>query len=180
MANKKEPSKFSQKVDAFCKALFLTEEGKPKSAALLYSFCLCLLFFCVYLATDVACVLLLNGVFTENSFLVAAVEYLLPGLIAGILCVCACFLFRENKQYVSSAFIWLCFLTLAVCVAMPFFCDAEDLWLEYRLFLQLLILPWLVFLVLGTGVSQWVVRRWRRAQEAQLKAAASKRPSYYA
>lgn len=177
MANKKEPSKFSRKVDAFCKALFLTEEGKPKSAVLLYSFCMALLFFFIYLAADALFVALLKDVFTEANFLTTVVEYLLPGTVAGIVCVCFCFLFREKKNIVSSAFIWLCAITLAAMITMLFLCDPADGMFEYRFFLLIVVLPFLVFLAVGTAGTQVIVRKWRKRKEEE--AAAKNRPSYY-
>lgn len=178
MANKKEQSKFSRKVDAFCRGLFLTEEGKPKSAVLLYSFCMSLLFFLFYLGADAACVSLLKDAFPETNVFTNVIEYLLPGTVAGIVCVCFCFLFREKKNIVSSAFIWLCAMTLTAMIVMLFLCDPADGMFEYRFFLLIVVLPFLVFLAVGTAGTQWLVRRWRKKQQEE-KDAAPARPSYY-
>lgn len=179
MANKKEQSKFSRKVDAFCRGLFLTEEGKPKSATLLYSFCLSLLFFLVFLAVDVACVVLLKDIFTEATlFLSNLVEYLLPGTVAGLLCFCLCFLFREKKNLVPAAFTWLCVMTLAVMIVMLFYCDPAEGMIEFRLFFMIVLLPFFVFLAMGTLCSQLYVRNWKKKQK-EAEENAPKRPSYY-
>ncbi|MBQ5365039.1 MAG: hypothetical protein IIU49_03105 [Spirochaetales bacterium] len=43
----KEGSAFQRRIDRICRVVFLTEEGKPKSTLLIYSFSLSLLFIVV-------------------------------------------------------------------------------------------------------------------------------------
>lgn len=180
MAVQKEQSKFSKKIDTICRALFLTEEGKPKSAAFLYSFCLAVLFFGIYLGADVACVAFLNEKFPEPTTWVNILQFALPGVAAAAVCVCFTFFFRtiENKKIVPSAFAWLCALTLGAMIIMIFLCDPADSLLEYRLFMYIVIGPILVFLVAGTLGSQLLVRKYM-AEEAQRKQNMPKRASYY-
>ncbi|MBQ3698165.1 MAG: hypothetical protein II883_09615, partial [Spirochaetales bacterium] len=47
----KERSAFQRKIDHICRVVFLTEEGKPKSTVLIYSFSLSLLFIVVFLVS---------------------------------------------------------------------------------------------------------------------------------
>ena len=62
-------SKFDRKLDGFFRGLFFEENGKPKSASLLYSFLMAILFILVY----GACYLLLLGPL-EKAFSGASVS----------------------------------------------------------------------------------------------------------
>ncbi|MBO4393352.1 MAG: hypothetical protein J5800_03325, partial [Spirochaetales bacterium] len=107
MANK-ERGQLSRKVDQICSAIFLTENGKPKSALLIYSFSLALVFVVVFLASYMLLLEPLENAFQARSVFVRnVVEYTVPAIVGCIPCLALSFAFRERKNMVAASFTWL-------------------------------------------------------------------------
>ena len=84
----KERGGLSGKIDHICRVIFLTEEGKPKSTTLIYSFSLSLVFSILLLLCYLLLVDPIELGFTNSPVWVRQVlEYLVPGLLGVALCV---------------------------------------------------------------------------------------------
>lgn len=152
---------FRQKMDRFWTALFLTEDGRPKSALLLYSFCLCLLFFAVYAVLYWFLIDLLESLLAawpvplRNLF-----EGVLPGL-AGTLVCCPLFFVFKNRRLVPAAYLWLALFAVASLITMLFLTSGE----EFRIFLYFFAMLVPSGLVSGCLVSCLLLRRYNRKKE---------------
>jgi len=155
-----------QKLDRFWSVLFLTEEGRPKSAAFLYSFCLSLLFFAVYAVSYGFLIDLLEKLLVNDSVLLRNIaQCVLPGLAGTIVC-CAMFFLFKDRRLVPMAYLWLVFYAIFAFVTM-FLLTAKE---EFRIFLYFFAMLVPVGLISG-GVLSFLLFRWYRAREAREKAA---------
>ena len=173
----KEQSKLSRKIDQVCRTLFLTEEGKPKSASMLYSFCLGLLFIAVYITAYMLLIDVFEKAFAECSVTFRNLaETILPGLIGSIPCVALMFLLKTKKSLVPAAYVWIAILTVGIFIAMIFI--AEDK-VDYQLFWAIVGAPLLVCVISGGLVSFFLYRKMKAKEDGDLQRTAGKRRSYY-
>ena len=102
----KEKSRLSEKIDRICKAVFLTEEGKPKSPTLVYSFSLSLLFIAVVIHDDA----FVQGLNTRIAHLIDLRAVIHPSAkcaSAGYNNGCnndSCLLLHDNSLVIASLF----------------------------------------------------------------------------
>ena len=172
----KEKSRLSEKIDRICKVVFLTEEGKPKSPTLVYSFSLSLLFIAVVLLSYLFLLEPLEKAFAESSVAVRnVVEYSVPALAACIPCVALSFAFREKMNIVPAAFTWMCIIALIMVVTMVFIVDRSDWKTEYALFMAIAGAPMILSSVIGALASQIVFRRRLAARDLRLEKYSSRR-----
>ena len=174
----KDRSAFQQKIDRICRVVFLTEEGKPKSTLLIYSFSLSLLFIVVFLVSYWLLLEPLEMAFASRAVWVRnIVEYTVPAIVGCIPCVGLSFAFKEKMNMVPAAFAWMCGIALIALVTMVFMVDPADRAMEYGLFLAIAGVPMVLSAVMGTVASQVVYRLRRRALEERLeKFASGRRP----
>lgn len=167
---KKERSAFQRKIDQICRVVFLTEEGKPKSTLLIYSFSLSLLFIAVIMISYWVLLEPLEKTFASSPVWVRnLVEYTVPAIVGCIPCVALSFAFRERMNMVPAAFAWVLVIALISMVTMTFMVDPADWATEYKLFLAIAGIPMLLSSILGVAASQVVYRRRRKALEARLE-----------
>ena len=156
MANKKERTKFQKTIDRISAYIFLTPEGKPKSALLLYSFCLSIVFFLVYGAAYLFLIDVIEN--ASASFASVATRNILqsclPG-IAGTLICCLAWFIPGDKRLLPYSYLWLCAYALFTLVAMILLLDIE----EYSLFFYFFLMVVPVGLISGTVASQALYRR---------------------
>ncbi len=120
-----------QKMDQFWRVLFLTEEGRPKSAMFLYSFCLSLLFFAIYAFSYGFLIDVIENSFAGETVLVRNIlQSILPGLAATVVC-CALFFLFPDKRLVPAAYIWLAVYALAAIITMALITSKD----EFKIFL---------------------------------------------
>ena len=155
-------SKFDRKLDGFFRGLFFEENGKPKSASLLYSFLMAILFILVY----GACYLLLLGPL-EKAFSGASVvirnlvEYVVPALSGSAVCLLFTLLPGEKRG--------LLFELLLI--------DWSDARTEYGLFMAVVNLPGIASVLTGGVPALLLYRRERKARAEREKV--RERPSWY-
>ena len=153
---RKESSGFSQKVDHICRVIFLTEEGKPKSPTLLYSFCLAVVFFVVCLAAYFFGIDLLEQTLENSSVTVRNLaEIIIPGAVAAIPCALTSYLFRERRNLVCAAYAWMVLVLLLMALVMIPYC--EDLF-DYGIFWEMIGFPLLVSVICGGGIAYLIYR----------------------
>ena len=167
---KGDRGQLSRKIDQICSAIFLTENGKPKSALLIYSFSLALVFIIVFIASYMLLLEPLEMAFQARSVFVRnVVEYTVPAIIGCIPCLALSFAFKERKNMVPAAFTWLDVIVLIMFVTMAFMVDKSDGATEYKMFLAIIGLPMLISAVLGTVGSQIIYWRRRRAEALRME-----------
>ena len=167
---KKERSAFQCRIDQICRVVFLTEEGKPKSTLLIYSFSLALLFIVLIMISYWVLLEPLENAFAASPVWVRnLVEYIVPAIAGCIPCVALSFAFRERMNMVPAAFAWVALIALIAMVTMVFMVDPTDWGTEYKLFLAIVGIPMVVSAVLGITASQVVYRRRRRALQARME-----------
>ena len=171
-----EKGQLSRKVDQICQAIFLTENGKPKSALLIYSFSLALLFIVVFIASYMLLLEPLEMAFQNMSVFVRnLVEYSVPAIIGCIPCLALSFAFRQRMNMVAAAFTWLDVIVVVIFVTMAFMVDRSDWKTEYMLFLSITGLPMLISAVLGTVGSQLIYWKRRRAYALRMEKYSSRK-----
>lgn len=177
MAQKR--SALQQKIDQFLRVLFLDEKGAPKSAVLLYSFLLAIVFVLVYLAAFLLLLDPLENLFSGASVAVRnIIQNLVPAIAGSIPCVALYFAFPKQKQLVPYAFLWMAALLIAIMLFELLLIDWSDAWTEYQLFLVILAIPLAVSILCG-GVPATLLYRRDMKKEREEREKAPKRPSYY-
>ena len=154
----------SRKLGRFWRTLFLTEDGRPKSTVLLYSFALSFLFLAIYAAAYAFLLrpiqsLVLPG-YTELTpeeiaefgrthastiFWVNVLESILPGLVGSAVC-CGISLLIKERAIPAGAYIWLVVFLVVILIALIFVSrDPES---ETYRFYPELYKSWLVVIIL--------------------------------
>ena len=173
-----ERSKFQRHLDRFFRGLFFEENGKPKSANLLYSFLLAILFLLIY---GTSYLLLLDPL--ERAFAGASVavrngmEYVIPALVGSAVCLLFTLLPGEKKGLVAGAYVWMGALLIAVMLFELLLIDWSDARTEYSLFMAIVNLPGIAAVLTGGIPALLLYRRERKQKAAQ--AAPKDRPSWY-
>ena len=162
MAASESQGTLRKKVDRFWATLFLTPDGKPKSATLLYSFCLSLVYLAVY---GVAYYLLIDII--ERAFAGSAVfvrnllESVVPGLAGTIVC-CSLWFVIKNRRIVPGAYVFLTVFAVISIVTMALLVDGESL----RIFLYFFLMLVPTGLISGTAFSFLMFRAHLNAEDA--------------
>ena len=163
MADGKGPSKLSRWIDHACRVIFLTEDGRPKSPVLLYSFLLALLFLIVSFALYSFGIDALENLFAGASPAVRNVmETVLPGLLSGLICPLLILAIRKDKKLVVNAYVWLAVMFAMVAVLAVFYCDwsagfKEGLF-DYGAFMRIWGWPNVVTILVGGWVSWFLYK----------------------
>ena len=145
------------KLDRFWAGLFLTPEGRPKSAKLLYTFCLSLVFLLIYGACYWFLIDPLERAFHGSPVLVRNLfESILPGLAGSVLC-CAFYFVFKDKSYLPFIYSWLTVYAVTALVSLLLMTDKENMGLLLQLYV--LIVP--AGLVSGSVFSWWMYALWR-------------------
>ncbi|MDR0841778.1 MAG: hypothetical protein LBN26_10435 [Christensenellaceae bacterium] len=165
MPNKStQASPLRKKLDHFWVGLFLTPEGRPKSAKLLYSFCLSIVFMAVYGLCYWFLIGPLHTAFAANHTVELLATAVIPGLCGSIVCGAFWFVFKD-KSYPLTIYIWLIVYALAALAGMLFVIgrDGEMLKAFFSFFAQLVPTG----LLSGAALSWYMYARWRRNRPAQ-------------
>lgn len=168
----KDRSKFQRKFDGFLRDLFFEENGKPKSAALLYAFLLAVLFLFVCAGSYLLLLEPLEKAFSNASVVVRnIVEYTVPAIVGSGICLLLT-LKRDKRKLVASAYLFMAGLFAVICLFELFVIDWSDAATEYGLFMAVLGLPALACVIFG-GVPALLI--WRH--ELKKQAEEEKRPA---
>lgn len=152
-----------QKLDQFWRVLFLTEEGRPKSAMFLYSFCLSLLFLIVYSLSYGFLIDVIEKSFPGSTVLVRNIlQSVLPGLAATLVC-CSFFFLFPDKRLIPAAYLWLAVYAVIAFVTMAFMSSGEEL--QIFLYFFAMLVP--VGLISGGLISFLLLNRHNRKNRMQ-------------
>ncbi len=133
----RERSKFQQKLDGFLRVLFFEENGKPKSADLLYSFLLAILFVLIYLTAFTLLLEPIEKLLSGASVTVRNIaEYILPAAAGSVLCLLIRHFLKERGKLALAAYLWMTVLLAAVMLFALLLIDWSDAKTEYGLFPQ--------------------------------------------
>lgn len=161
-------SKFQRKLDGFLRHLFFEENGKPKSASLLYAFLLAILFLLIYGASYLILLDPLEAALSERAAWVRnAAEYLLPALAGSTLCLLFLLLPGKKKEVVTGAYAWMAVFLAAAMIFELFLIDWSDAKTDYGMFMAILGLPGIVSVLSGGVPAALMIRRERRKQKTQ-------------
>ena len=173
----KKPDKLDRKFTEFSRVTFLDENGRPKSAAWLYSFMLGLLYAILYAAVFIGTGLLLGRLETPSGFVIV-LQYLITAVIGSVPCVALFFAFREHKGYVVGAYIWLAVLVLLmVPTTLLMSGGSEDFGWSMWMFCIYIFFPAILCIGVGGSASYLLYQRSVRAEQDEIKS--KNRPSYY-
>ena len=176
-------SKFQQKLDGFLRVLFFEENGKPKSADLLYSFLLAILFILIYLASYMLLLGPIEKLFSGLSVTVRNIaEYTLPAAAGSALCLLIRYFLKERGKLALAAYLWMAVLLIAVMLFALVLIDWSDAKTEYGLFMALIGFPLLSSVVIGGIPALLLHRKKKKEKAAEEKAQSEKakeRPSWY-
>lgn len=160
------PSPLRRKIDKFWVNLFLTPEGRPKSAKLLYSFCLSIVFMLVYGLCYWFLIDPLEHAFAEASPLLRnLLETILPGLAGSVLCCSLYFVFKD-KGYMVFIYSWILLFALAALITLISVTDSENVGIMLQIFTQFV----LTGLITGSAFSWYMYIRWQRKKEEETNA----------
>jgi len=117
--------KKKSRADRFWESFLFTENGKPKSSLMIYTFCLSFVFLAVY----VVCFLLMISLQVKLlSSLPAFASNVIVSLLAsaaGLLICCIPHRFMQDKRLVFGAHLWLLLYAIASLIAMLIMLDGE-------------------------------------------------------
>ena len=176
----KERSKFQQKLDGFLRALFFEENGKPKSADLLYSFLLAILFTLIYLMAYMILLGPIEKLLSDASVTVRNIaEYILPAAAGSALCLLIRHFLKERGKLALAAYLWMTVLLIAVMLFALLLIDWSDPKTEYAFFLTLIVFPLLASILTGGIPALLLHRKEQKEREKAEKEHAKERPSWY-
>ncbi len=179
----KEKSKFQQRLDGFLRNLFFEENGRPKSADLLYSFLLAILFLLMYLLAFLFLLDPIEKLLSGSSVTVRNIaEYILPAAAGSIICLLIRHFMKEKAKLVLAAYLWMTVLLIAVMLFALLLIDWSDAKTEYGLFMALIGFP-LIAAILTGGIPALILHRRQLKEKAQeekeQEEKAKERPSWY-
>ncbi len=176
----KKQSKLDRKIDAFARAAFIGEDGKPKSAVWLYAFLLTIGFGLLY----VLLYLVFGFLFGKNGdagFGTVVLHALVTAVLGSVPAVLlAVFLKAERKALVAYAYVWLAVLFVLSLIMGFLLCDWKggNGWTELIALSTVVFFPSLLAILVG-GIPTWILYRKARKTQTEEEPPAKSRPSYY-
>ena len=150
---KEKKEKRAQREKKFWKAFLFTENGKPKSGLLIYTFCMSFLFLAVYI---VAFNYLIEWLTPVLAGLPTAVSNLLQSLtvsLVGILIGWLLHMVIKDKRVIFGTFLWLTFYLVLVLVSLLIMLRGTGtigLFLDF--YLWFMVIPVLIGLAASFGM----------------------------
>ena len=147
--------KIEQAAERFWSAFQMTENGRVKSTLLLYSFCLCWVFFGVY---GVAYAFLVPPVHALTAgwpiLAVHLAEILVPSVLATALCGLT-WLLPGDRRLLPATYLWMAAFTIACLIAMLVIMNGDAAGLVLQFFALYTLAP----LGLGGALSAFLYCR---------------------
>ncbi len=164
LTEKEKQEKRRKQADSFWSAFQFTENGKPKSSLIVYTFSLSILFAAAYVLCYEAAIRLLTG---PLASLPAWAGNLLIALLASLAGAAACCLphrFFSDKRLVFGGHLWLCGYAAAVLAIMLIMLGFTEGFQSFLVFFAWFVLP---PVAVGTGASAFLYRRdWEKKPQA--------------
>lgn len=141
LTEKEKQAKRQERADGFWSAFQFTENGKPKSSLIVYTFSLSILFAAVYFLCYEGAIRLLTG---PLSALPAWGGNLIIALLASAAGAAVCCLphrFFSDKRLVFGGHLWLCAYAAAVLIIMLILLGFSEGFLSFLVFFAWFVLP---------------------------------------
>lgn len=144
------------RADRFWSAFLFTENGKPKSSLLVYTFCLSFVFAAVYVLAYEGVMRLLSGPLETAAVWVSNLTIALIASILGAAVCCLPHRFMKDKRLVFGGHLWLLLYAVMVLVTMLIMLGGDDATGAFLTFFG-----WFVALpvAVGCGASGLLFRR---------------------
>lgn len=148
--------KWARREKSFWKAFLFTEDGKPKSGLMVYTFCLSIVFILLYIGVFNLVITWFSPVTAEwPAFAGNLVQSLAAGAV-GVLAALVLHRIFSDKRLMLGTFLWLGAYAVLVCVSMVFMLgDREAFGAFLHFFAWFAAIP----VILGLTVSYLLYRR---------------------
>ena len=156
LTEKQRREKQRKRADSFWSAFQFTENGRPKSSLIVYTFSLSILFGLVYLLCYEAVIRLLTAPLSPLPAWGGNLVIALAACAAGVALCCLPHRYFRDKSLVFGGHVWLCLYAAAVLVIMLVMMGFTDAFASFLVFFAWFILPPTVS---GTAVSALLYRR---------------------
>ncbi|MBO4367529.1 MAG: hypothetical protein J5859_02345 [Clostridia bacterium] len=148
----------SERAERFWSAFRFTENGKPKSSLIVYTFSLSLVYAAVYFFCYEGAIHLLTDLVSALPPWAGNAVIAFTASAAGAAVCCLPHRFFRDKRLVSGAHLWLCLYALAVLVTMLILLGFTGAFTSFLTFFAWFLLP---PTALGTILSALLYRRVR-------------------
>ena len=165
-AEKEKRQKRQERADSFWSAFQFTENGKPKSSLIVYTFSLSILFAAVYFACYEGSIRLLTGPLSALPAWASNLIIALTASAAGAAVCCLPHRFFSDKRLVFGGHLWLCGYAAAVLVIMLCLLGLTEGFVSFLVFFAWFVLP---PVAAGTAASFLLYRR-DRAKKPETEA----------
>ena len=159
LTDREKQKRRQEKADSFWSAFQFTENGKPKSSLIVYTFSLSILFAAAYFLCYEGAIRLLTGPLSSLPAWGANLIIALSASAAGVALCCLPHRFFRDKRLVFGGHLWLCAYAAAVLVIMLIMLGFTEAMGSFLVFFVWFILP---PAGLGTALSFLLFRRDRR------------------
>ena len=158
--DKAKQARARERADSFWSAFQFTENGKPKSGLVVYTFSLSVLFAAVYFLCYEAAIRLLTGPLSSLPAAAGNLIIALAASMAGAALCCLPHRFFRDRRLVFGGHLWLCLYALAVLVIMLFLLGFTEGFVSFLTFFAWFVLP---PVTVGTAASFLLYRRGGKA-----------------
>ncbi len=153
---KERKEKWAKREKSFWKAFLFTEDGKPKSGLMVYTFCLSIVFVLLYIG---AFNLIINWLSPVTAEWPVFAGNLVQSLAAGVVGVLAALILHRifsEKRLMLGTYLWLVGYILLVSVSMIFMLGDWEAFVAFlHFFAWFAVIP----VILGLIVSYFLYRR---------------------
>lgn len=153
---KERKEKWAKREKSFWKAFLFTEDGKPKSGLMVYTFCLSIVFVLLYIG---AFNLIINWLSPVTAEWPVFAGNLVQSLAAGVVGVLAALILHRifsEKRLMLGTYLWLAGYILLVSVSMIFMLGDWEAFVAFlHFFAWFAVIP----VILGLIVSYFLYRR---------------------
>lgn len=115
---KARKEKWERREKNFWKAFLFTEDGKPKSGLMVYTFCLSFVFLAIYMAAFYYAIEWLTPVMSEWPVFLSNLTQSLAASAVGLMAGWVLHRVLTDKRLVFGSHLWLALYAVAVCITM--------------------------------------------------------------
>lgn len=153
---KERKEKWARREKSFWKAFLFTEDGKPKSGLMVYTFCLSIVFVLLYIGAFNLVITWLTPVTAEWPVFAGNLVQSLAAGAVGILAALILHRIFSDKRLMLGTYLWLGAYAVLVCVSMLFMLgDREAFTAFLHFFAWFVAVP----VILGLIVTYLLYRR---------------------
>ncbi len=153
---KERKEKWAKREKSFWKAFLFTEDGKPKSGLMVYTFCLSIVFVLLYIGAFNLIINWLSPVTAEWPVFAGNLVQSLAAGVVGVLVTLILHRIFSEKRLMLGTYLWLAGYILLVSVSMIFMLGD---WEAFAAFLHFFAWFAVIPVILGLIVSYFLYRR---------------------